>query len=118
MVFSITPFVSLLDYYVLFFYMFVLLCLISAILLLGRIIFYSPKAKVTEDAPANMQNSDDKITWVCVCGNKNTGNFCSACGALHNKEKNAEANNAVTEQTESRDNHTTSDSEICVFLTE
>lgn len=47
--FSISPFEILVEYCVLFFYWFVLLCLVSAIVLVGRIIFYSPKSDETDD---------------------------------------------------------------------
>ncbi len=33
----------------------------------------------------NSSSSDSKDSWVCKCGNKNTGNFCPNCGAKKNE---------------------------------
>ena len=88
LLFALLPYEQIFEYYVLFFYFFALTSLFSAIILVGRIIFYSPKQKPQDDTPAVVAQPVPpqeaapavKQTWVCACGTTNSGNFCSECG--------------------------------------
>lgn len=78
--FAANPEGLLFDYYVIFFYLFSLICLVSSILLVGRIIFCSPK-KQKEQHESLLIDHSTANQWKCACGCFNTGKFCSACGA-------------------------------------
>lgn len=59
---------------------FSLLCLVSLIILIGRLIFGSP-ANNTPSAANAIPTSNIANQWICSCGSMNTGRFCSQCGA-------------------------------------
>lgn len=78
---SITNTELLLEYYVIFFYLFVLIFLVSSIILIGRMMFSSPKSKFNEqERVVETSHLPEKSTWTCSCGCTNTGKFCSECG--------------------------------------
>lgn len=65
------------------FVVFSLVCLMSAIVLIGRLIFGTPAEKVdnviaVKDAAVIEESFDNN--WVCECGTQNSGKFCAECG--------------------------------------
>ena len=89
---SLLPDGKLLEYYALLFYVFVMICIVSAIVFVGRVIFSSPKKK--ENPQMEKQTSvavttegpSENSAWVCSCGCHNTGKFCSECGKPNDVE--------------------------------
>lgn len=82
---TITTSEFLWEYYIYFFYLFVLICLVSSIVLVGRMMFspkkpnYSEQSYIVAPQPATAHIPETNI-WTCSCGHNNTGNFCSECG--------------------------------------
>lgn len=78
-----------LSYYALLFYLFTVVCILSAIVLVGRMIFGKPSKQTQADekektahcvnAPINSVNAGD--FWTCACGHKSSGRFCNECGS-------------------------------------
>lgn len=79
--FSLYPYGKLFEYYVLFFYLFFMICLISSIIIVGRIIFGSPKQRNYSSTNILPSEKSEHTLWLCKCGKKNSGKFCSDCGA-------------------------------------
>ena len=79
--YAITQVEFLSECYLLAFYLLIFLCIVSSIILIGRVIFSSPEKKIsTQKLPQPHLPTVSTSSWICSCGATNTGKFCSECG--------------------------------------
>lgn len=73
--------VSSMSLTTLLFVVFTIVCLLSIMLLIGRLVFGKSRQ---EEAPAQEPEAPVLIagetTWTCSCGASNSGQFCTTCG--------------------------------------